>query len=306
MNWSIVFFFLFLFSTIIIVVGTKNPKIIFPNRDISKIRFFLGSLFVSFVLLSFSIATSPSENTDKKTPELTPFEFPEQDSQEKLLGEFTEATPSEKTTSAKIINVIDGDTVKTQNGEVIRLIGMDAPEVSGERECYADEATKKLEELVLGKNVELEKDISETDRYNRLLRYIWTGDTLINEVLVREGFAMVATYPPDVKYKDRFVNAQQSAREGKIGLWGDACAIPPTPTSKTISTPTSNLKTDNQNTSTVQTSQNVNPEDSWECDCSKKCAEMFSCAEAQYQLLTCGCSARDNDGDGIACDSDCQ
>ena len=74
----------------------------------------------------------------------------------------------------------------------------------------------------------LEKDVSETDRYGRLLRYVWVGPVLFNEVLVRQGYANVSTYPPDVQYQWRFVEAERAAREEGAGLWS-ACAAPPPP-----------------------------------------------------------------------------
>ena len=73
----------------------------------------------------------------------------------------------------------------------------------------------------------LEKDITDRDKYKRLLRYIWLGDTLINQELVAQGYAKSYSYPPDIKYQDRFVAAEKKAREDKLGLW-TACgsAIP--------------------------------------------------------------------------------
>jgi micrococcal nuclease len=212
--------------------------------------------------------------------------------------------------STKVINVIDGDTVKIESGEVVRLIGIDTPETSGGGECYSSEATKKLEELVLNKEVELEKDVSETDRYQRLLRYIWIGDTLVNQVLVWEGYAKVSTYPPDVKYQERFKEAERVARESKAGLWGDACAITPTPKASTpTKTPTTTPKPTVKTTTTTAPQPITQPQTgggSYTCNCSKTCPQMSSCAEAQYQLNVCGCGARDADKDGIACDADCQ
>jgi len=87
---------------------------------------------------------------------------------------------------------------------------------------------EKFRTVVEGKTVLLEKDISETDRYNRLLRYVWLDGELINEVLVREGYANSSTYPPDIIYQDRFNNAEQEAREKEVGLWSDICKITPT------------------------------------------------------------------------------
>lgn len=128
-----------------------------------------------------------------------------------------------------VVSVVDGDTIKVEGGEIVRYIGMNTPEtVAPGRgiECMGKEASTKNKELVQGKTVELEKDVSERDRYGRLLRYIWIGDVLINEVLVRDGFASVATYPPNVKYLDRFIEAERLAvSEGK-GLWGGICPSP--------------------------------------------------------------------------------
>ncbi len=255
------------------------------------------SLFASFLFLSLSIASTPPSNKQDVNSE-TPSPQPS--------GETVDEMEIPKSETFKITNVIDGDTVKIENGQVVRLIGMDAPETSQSGECYSKEATKKLEELVLDKEVRLEKDVSETDKYGRLLRYLWTGDDLINEILVREGFAKVSTYPPDVKYKDRFIEAERLAREKGKGLWGEACK----PTQTSTPKPATMSKSVSVSTPTpvpvdippAQTGGGGN----YVCNCSKTCAQMSSCAEAQYQLNICGCSARDGDDDGIACDSDCQ
>jgi micrococcal nuclease len=69
--------------------------------------------------------------------------------------------------------------------------------------------------------VRLEYDVEREDRYGRTLAYVWLGDELFNETLVREGYALVTTFPPDVKYVDRFVAAQRDAREHDRGLWGE-------------------------------------------------------------------------------------
>ena len=74
--------------------------------------------------------------------------------------------------------------------------------------------------MLTGKTVYLEKDAGDTDKYGRLLRYVYTeGGKMFNEVLVQEGYAQVMTIQPNVKYQERFVQAQRQAREGKKGLW---------------------------------------------------------------------------------------
>lgn len=113
--------------------------------------------------------------------------------------------------------VIDGDTIKLNNGITVRYIGINAPEMT--TKCFAREATDYNRQLVEGQVVALEKDISDTDKYNRLLRYVYLENVMINEKLVAEGYAQVATYPPDVKYVDKFLAAQKSAKASNLGLW---------------------------------------------------------------------------------------
>ena len=117
-----------------------------------------------------------------------------------------------------VSRVIDGDTIELNNGQKVRYIGIDTPEIN-QNECFAYESTQKNVELVLNKEVRLEKDTSETDKYGRLLRYVWIDNLLVNQILVEEGFALSASYPPDVKYQDIFRNQERYARQQKLGLW---------------------------------------------------------------------------------------
>lgn len=128
----------------------------------------------------------------------------------------------------RVVRVVDGDTIEIETGEKVRYIGINTPEIVDSRkpvECFGKEASAKNKELVEGMTVRLEKDVSDKDIYGRLLRYVWVKDAMINELLVRQGFAQVSTYPPDVKYKDRFLYAQQSAQKDKAGLWAAPCNI---------------------------------------------------------------------------------
>jgi micrococcal nuclease len=127
------------------------------------------------------------------------------------------------------VSVTDGDTIHVEiDGSEYRLryIGVNTPETVDPRrpvEWMGHEASQANTDLVDGKEVVLEKDVSEVDRYGRLLRYVWlrNGDgwLMANEELVRRGYAEVSTYPPDVKYVDRFLVAQDAAREAALGLW---------------------------------------------------------------------------------------
>lgn len=125
----------------------------------------------------------------------------------------------------KIARVIDGDTVELEDGQVVRYIGMDAPETVDPRElvgCFGAEASAKNKELAEGKMARLEKDITDRDDYGRLLRYVWIEDTLINLELIEQGFAYSYSYPPDIKYQEELAEAEEEARLAERGLWG-AC-----------------------------------------------------------------------------------
>ena len=120
--------------------------------------------------------------------------------------------------------VIDGDTIELDNGERVRYIGIDTPETVDPRklvQCFGKEAAQANRELVEGKLVRLERDVSDKDRYGRLLRYVYEGDKFINLDLVKNGYAHTYTYPPDVKNGKLFVEAQKIAKENKRGLWGE-------------------------------------------------------------------------------------
>jgi len=140
------------------------------------------------------------------------------DNQEKIID-------TEKTTNTNIANtnivdyIVDGDTVELRGGERVRLIGINTPEIG---QPHSAEAKRKLRELIEGKEVTLEKDITDKDQYGRLLRYIWLDDLFVNLEIVRQGYANAYTYPPDVKYQDQILVAEKEARERQIGLWVQA------------------------------------------------------------------------------------
>lgn len=125
--------------------------------------------------------------------------------------------------SAYVVSeVIDGDTIRLSSGETVRYIGIDTPETRHPqkgKECFGSEASKFNEDLVLGKTVQLEKDVNETDRYGRLLRYVWLDGVMINQTLVAGGYAHATPYPPDVKYQSLLDTAEKEAREASRGLW---------------------------------------------------------------------------------------
>jgi micrococcal nuclease len=129
-------------------------------------------------------------------------------------------------TTARVTRVVDGDTIHVDiDGDetTIRLIGIDTPEKDGpftEEECFGREASAYTERALTGREVLLEFDVERLDRYDRTLAYAWIDGRLFDERIVADGYAMVATFPPNVKYVDRFLAAQRTAREGGLGLWG--------------------------------------------------------------------------------------
>jgi micrococcal nuclease len=129
-----------------------------------------------------------------------------------------------------VTRVVDGDTLIARVGAEdvrVRLIGIDTPETVAPNqpvECYGPPASAFTRRRLEGRDVELEFDVERLDRYGRTLAYVWLGGELFNETLVREGYAVITTFPPDVRYVDRFVAAQRAAREQHLGLWG-ACWV---------------------------------------------------------------------------------
>lgn len=140
---------------------------------------------------------------------------------------LTTSSPSATSSSLYLVTrVVDGDTIVIDTGEKVRYIGMNTPESVDPRkpvECFGKEASAKNKELVLNKKVRLEKDVSNTDKYGRLLRFVYLENgTFVNLKLVQDGYASVMTVPPNVKFSDDFLSAQKQAREAGLGLWS-AC-----------------------------------------------------------------------------------
>ncbi len=128
------------------------------------------------------------------------------------------------TTTAKVVKVIDGDTISVLiNGreERIRYIGIDTPEpyAKGDPECGSFEAGARNQVLLAGGEVTLVSDQEDRDEYDRLLRYVYVGDTFVNETLIREGYADVLSIQPNTRYASHFKGLRDQAREAKLGMW---------------------------------------------------------------------------------------
>ena len=150
------------------------------------------------------------------------------------------ASPLHAQQTTTVTRIVDGDTLKVfylEGEESIRLIGIDTPESRVNKKTKKDakrsgqdvetiiamgkRATEYVESLVKpGGLITIEFDVQERDRYKRLLGYVYLSNgNMLNEEIVKAGYASVMTIPPNVKYKDRFLIAYKQARERKIGLW---------------------------------------------------------------------------------------
>lgn len=154
---------------------------------------------------------------------------------------FSSHCHSQQAESCTVTKIADGDTIYCSNGsgkeEKIRLIGIDAPESSANPKTYKDaertgESIETIEELgkksksfvksklPQGTTVTIELDVQEKDKYGRMLAYVYLPDgTMLNELIVSAGYAQVMTVPPNIKYQERFIEAEREARDNRRGLW---------------------------------------------------------------------------------------
>lgn len=129
----------------------------------------------------------------------------------------------------KVSKITDGDTfyVTTSSSEKykIRLIGIDAPEtrnvgVKFRKEYFGTEAKIFVTQLLKNKKVKLTFDVQKTDRYGRVLTYVYLENGIfLNQYLVEKGYAVVSTFSPNVKFVEKFTQAERNARKLKLGMW---------------------------------------------------------------------------------------
>lgn len=185
------------------------------------------------ILLATACSTSKVENTQAATPSVTSStsSSASPSASAKVTPATTTAVPlANKRIPAKVVRVVDGDTMKvsfTEGGKVkeetIRLLLVDTPEsVDPEKpvQPFALDASKYAKTMLTGKDVQLELDVSERDKYGRLLCYLYIGDKMFNELLLENGYARVAyIYPPNVKYVDQFREIQKTAQQKGVNIW---------------------------------------------------------------------------------------
>lgn len=177
-------------------------------------------------LTSTPMPTSTPTPTSTSTPTGTP------------LPPTNTPEPTPEGQSAVVTRIIDGDTIEVDiDGQTyrVRYIGIDTPEYD---QYLGPEATEYNRALVEGKTVYLIKDVSETDVYDRLLRYVYLADgTFVNAELVRGGYAQAKSYPPDTLHHQQFVELQQIAESQKHGLWQYTPTPTIAPTARATATP---------------------------------------------------------------------
>jgi endonuclease YncB( thermonuclease family) len=184
--------------------------------------------------------------------------------------------------TSTVAYIVDGDTVELSDGRRVRYIGIDTPERD---DHFYTQAKQANSELVLNKEIIMERDISDKDKYGRLLRYVYVDGLFVNEHLVRQGYAKIFTYPPDVKYVQIFKSAQASARNSKAGMWAGRA------------------KTENQ------TSGPAGDISGYACTSNiYDCADFSTHAMAQAVYEKCGGAINDihkldSNGDGEACET---
>ncbi|MDF2535679.1 MAG: nucH, partial [Bacillales bacterium] len=175
------------------------------KRQKNNLIYFLLLILISFVITGCNDLNSSGTNPVEK-------EKPEEKIIEKKSNENNSETNISSTINAVqgiVTRVIDGDTIELKNGQMIRLINVNTPESTNKKETYGNDSSQFTKDTLQGRTVWLTKDISETDRYGRLLRFVWLKkpnnlsekefrSNCFNALLVLKGYAMAYSYKPDI------------------------------------------------------------------------------------------------------------
>ena len=146
----------------------------------------------------------------------------------------SDLNPSQAREKVKVTRVVDGDTIEVDGGRLVRYLGINAPAFTPyQEEAFGREAYDHNKQLVEGKTVELEKDVSDTDDQGRLLRYVFVDGMFVNAEMVSQGFAKAQNSQVDLKYQEMFKTLQNDAKQAKLGLWADEQAAITTPADAT-------------------------------------------------------------------------
>jgi micrococcal nuclease len=223
----------------------RRPDLTLTRLAIVVLAALLAFSAVSnFVSSSSTVVRSPAATTDLGSPLVA--ESPEAPAGSPSIATDPTFRPVGATQFATVSSIVDGDTIKVDidgTESSLRYIGMDAPEPDAtdpDIKRLADQAAATNAALVEGRDVYLEREVSDTDRFGRLLRNVWLVDdggsyVLISVELVRLGYAQLSTFPPDVRYVAELTEAQQMAQDDGVGLWG--LASPPAPAPESAASP---------------------------------------------------------------------
>lgn len=150
---------------------------------------------------------------------------------------FTTALASEtikapkNAVKTKVTEVIDGDTIKLKydnKEETVRLILIDTPETKDAKKCvqlFGPEATEFTKKQLLGKEVKVELDLEERDKYGRLLAYVYLNEVMFNQILIEKGLARVTVYKPNVLHEKILKETEAASKKKKVGIWSSDAAI---------------------------------------------------------------------------------
>lgn len=301
-----------------------HPKYVLKNKSSKEIKYaqksFLGItgllFLLQFLLLSARLLPADVRQEATAIPTVTDQAIKPSDA---IQSAQTDLVPGQVSPDnfnlvmAKVTHIVDGDTIDVDLGEGqihrVRYIGIDTPEsvAPGKTvECFAKNAAAKNRELVENKLVGLEKDVSETDRYGRLLRYVFMDGVFVNQVLVAEGFARASSYPPDIAKQEIFRQAEAVARNEGKGLW-DVCAQATTRHISEAPKPTAQTQA---NAAQQMSEGSISGKSCTGPDLD--CKDFATHAEAQAFFEGCGFSSAydpmrlDNargEGNGLACES---
>lgn len=173
----------------------------------SRMRF--RFVLLSLLLISFLAGCAQDRQADEPIPTTDPA--------------LARCVPADGFSERAVVSrVVDGDTITIEVGGQefrLRYIGIDAPELNSTEQSTAEQSTNYNKILVEGQQVILYHDTSETDRFDRLLRYVFVGDVFVNYELVRAGMARARDYPPDSACKDVLRYAERLAKKHNLGIW---------------------------------------------------------------------------------------
>ena len=234
-------------------IGLIKPKYVLPFFS-GKNRKRVGTIYGTLVIIAFIMSlifspiqqTNQAQSVDEINNEMIFNDQPNETDTPTKMDKGTDKIASQPVSSTKekletkdelkspsgvvltptvVTRVIDGDTIEVKiNGKVetVRMILVDTPETKHPRlgvQPFGPEASSFTKNTLTGKKIGLEKDVTDRDRYGRLLRYVWLDGKLFNQMLIEKGLARVAIFQPDVKYVEQFRAAQQKVQKQGIGIW---------------------------------------------------------------------------------------